>query len=135
MSEPISDDMIRAMFSARLSALFKSEMPRYRAMTDLVARVNENALASQPKLATLHKSNGSGLDIERHGAVRVGTASELALLRRLFAVMGMAPVGYYDLSVAGLPVHSTAFRPTTDAALQRCPFRVFRFLAAAGFDP
>ena len=125
MSEPISDDMIRAMFSTRLSALFKSEMPRYRAMTDLVARVNENALASQPKLATLHKSNGSGLDIERHGAVRVGTASELALLRRLFAVMGMAPVGYYDLSVAGLPVHSTAFRPTTDAALQRCPFRVF----------
>jgi uncharacterized glyoxalase superfamily metalloenzyme YdcJ len=125
MSAPISDDMIREMFSARLSALCKSEMPRYRAMTELVARINENALASQPKLATPHASNGAALDIERHGAVRVGTAAELALLRRLFAVMGMAPVGYYDLSVAGLPVHSTAFRPTTDAALRRCPFRVF----------
>ena len=100
-------------------------MPRYRAMTELVARVNKNVLASQPKLATPHASNSAGLDIERHGAVRVGTAGELAMLRRLFAVMGMTPVGYYDLSVAGLPVHSTAFRPTTDAALRRCPFRVF----------
>ena len=36
---------------------------------------------------------------------------ELAGLRRLFAVMGMYPVGYYDLSPAGVPVHSTCFRP------------------------
>ena len=125
MSAAISDDTIRAMFSTQLSALCKSEMPRYRAMTELVARVNAVVLASQPELATLYASNSAGLDIERHGAIRVGTAAELALLRRLFAVMGMAPVGYYDLSVAGLPVHSTAFRPTTDAALRRCPFRVF----------
>ncbi len=43
------------------------------------------------------------------------------MLRRLFAVMGMAPVGYYDLSVAGVPVHSTAFRPTTAQALRPIP--------------
>ena len=46
----------------------------------------------------------------------------------MFATMGMAPVGYYDLSVAGLPVHSTAFRPTTTEALSRNPFRVFTSL-------
>ena len=40
----------------------------------------------------------------------------------------MAPVGYYDLSVAGIPVHSTAFRPTADEALRRNPFRVFTSL-------
>ncbi|MET1023120.1 MAG: DUF1338 family protein, partial [Pseudoxanthomonas sp.] len=36
--------------------------------------------------------------------------------------------GYYDLSVAGVPVHSTAFRPVTAEALARNPFRVFTSL-------
>jgi uncharacterized glyoxalase superfamily metalloenzyme YdcJ len=38
--------------------------------------------------------------------------------------MGMDPVGYYDLSVAGIPVHSTAFCPTSEDALRVNPFRV-----------
>ena len=41
------------------------------------------------------------LNVERHGAIRVGTAQELATLRRMFAIMGMYPVSYYDLSQAG----------------------------------
>ncbi len=40
----------------------------------------------------------------------------------------MQPVGYYDLSPAGVPVHSTAFRATHEAALQASPFRVFTSL-------
>ena len=40
----------------------------------------------------------------------------------------MHPVGYYDLSVAGVPVHSTAFRPRTAKALAHNPFRVFTSL-------
>src|SRR5206468_4151960 len=60
--------------------------------------------------------------------IRLGTAQELSMMRRVFAVMGMQPVGYYDLSVAGVPVHSTAFRPVTDEALARNPFRVFTSL-------
>jgi uncharacterized glyoxalase superfamily metalloenzyme YdcJ len=39
--------------------------------------------------------------------------------------MGMFPVGYYDLSIAGVPVHSTAFRPITEEDLAANPFRVF----------
>ncbi|MNG92459.1 hypothetical protein D3C79_513960 [compost metagenome] len=66
--------------------------------------------------------------MERHGAIRVGTAEELATLRRLFNVMGMSPVGYYDLTVAGVPVHSTAFRAVHEDALQISPFRVFTSL-------
>ena len=66
--------------------------------------------------------------MERHGAIRVGTAEELATLRRMFAIMGMYPVSYYDLSQAGVPVHSTAFRPIDDAALARNPFRIFTSL-------
>src|SRR5690606_6031800 len=53
---------------------------------------------------------------------------ELATLRRLFAVMGMQPVGYYDLTVASVPVHSTAFRPVSVSALANNPFRVFTSL-------
>lgn len=46
----------------------------------------------------------------------------------MFAIMGMYPVGYYDLTVAGLPVHATGFRPVSPDSLQRNPFRVFTSL-------
>jgi uncharacterized glyoxalase superfamily metalloenzyme YdcJ len=42
--------------------------------------------------------------------------------------MGMHPVGYYDLTVASLPVHATCFRPLTKEALAYNPFRVFTSL-------
>ena len=50
------------------------------------------------------------------------------MMGRVFAVMGMEPVGYYDLTEANVPVHSTAFRPVGAAALRRNPFRVFTSL-------
>jgi uncharacterized glyoxalase superfamily metalloenzyme YdcJ len=40
----------------------------------------------------------------------------------------MYPVGYYDLSTSGVPVHSTAFRPLSHSALAINPFRVFTSL-------
>ncbi|KAL2417980.1 2-oxoadipate dioxygenase/decarboxylase [Exophiala dermatitidis] len=40
----------------------------------------------------------------------------------------MHPVGYYDLSLVGFPLHATAFRPLTSEALARNPFRVFTSL-------
>ena len=46
--------------------------------------------------------------------------------------MGMYPVGYYDLSPAGVPVHSTAFRPIESASLSRNPFRIFTSLLRPG---
>lgn len=68
------------------------------------------------------------LKVERHGAIRLGKPDELQMIARLFAQMGMEPVGYYDLAPSGVPVHSTAFRPTTEAALAYNPFRVFTSL-------
>lgn len=50
------------------------------------------------------------------------------MMARLFRQMGMFPVGYYDLSTSGVPVHATAFRPITEAALEQNPFRVFTSL-------
>jgi uncharacterized glyoxalase superfamily metalloenzyme YdcJ len=110
--------------------MYRHEVPPYGTLLDLVARVDERCLAARPGLRDALEAAGEfdRLALERHGAIRLGTAEELGTMRRLFAVLGMFPVGYYDLTVAGLPVHSTAFRPVDDAALARQPFRMFTSL-------
>ena len=119
----VSSNEIRTRFSRAMSEMYRKEVPQYGTLIDLVADVNAVALQADPELRQRMNSSGEleRLDVERHGAIRVGTAEELATLRRLFAVMGMEPVGYYDLSVAGVPVHSTAVRPVHDEALLANP--------------
>ncbi|KFA15545.1 hypothetical protein A11G_0120995 [Xanthomonas vasicola pv. musacearum NCPPB 4392] len=126
----VSPDQIRSSFAQAMSDMYRTEVPLYGDLMSLVAQVNAQTLQADPALAARLQRNDerARLDLERHGAIRVGTAAELATLRRLFAVMGMQPVGYYDLSVAGVPVHSTAFRPIDEAALSANPFRVFTSL-------
>ena len=131
MTTPYLDtDEIRDRFSKAMSDMYQLEVPQYGTLLKLVDTVNRETLDADPALmARLRDQHElARLRIERHGAIRVGTAGELATLRRLFAVMGMFPVGYYDLSEAGVPVHATAFRPTDDAALKRNPFRLFTSL-------
>lgn len=130
MTAFISSDEIRARFAGAMSNMYQAEVPQYASLLELVERVNRETLDKHPALAQRLSEAGEleRLGVERHGAIRVGTAAELALLRRLFAVMGMYPVGYYDLSEAGVPVHSTAFRPVAAAALARHPFRIFTSL-------
>ncbi|WP_330206990.1 2-oxoadipate dioxygenase/decarboxylase HglS [Pseudomonas sp. AM14(2022)] len=126
----VSPDLIRQRFSKAMSDMYREEVPLYGALMELVEQTNREVLAAQPDIARQLDSTGEiqRLDMERHGAIRVGTAKELATLARLFAVMGMQPVGYYDLTPAGVPVHSTAFRAVHEAALQVSPFRVFTSL-------
>jgi uncharacterized glyoxalase superfamily metalloenzyme YdcJ len=130
MTKHVTSSDIRAAFSGAMSAMYRTEVPAYGTLMDLVARVNKEALAAKPELrARLEATdNLDRISEERHGAIRLGTADELAMMRRVFAVMGMYPVGYYDLSTAGVPVHSTAFRPVGEEALKRNPFRVFTSL-------
>lgn len=123
---PASHDDIRALFSSAMSEMYRREVPLYGALLDIVADVNAATLERTG--AKLGDGSTARIDAERHGAIRVGTAQELSILRRMFAVMGMVPVGYYDLSVAGIPVHSTAFRPTNPESLARNPFRMFTSL-------
>ena len=108
-------DHLRADFSQALSDMYRSEVPAYGTLIDIVGRINA-------------QHEGIRSDGERHGAIRLGTAAELSLIGRVFAVLGLHPVGYYDLSVAGLPVHSTAFRPITEAGFNISPFRMFTSL-------
>ncbi|MGP6422421.1 2-oxoadipate dioxygenase/decarboxylase HglS [Pseudomonas putida] len=126
----VSPDLIRQRFSKAMSDMYREEVPLYGALMELVEQTNREVLTAQPDIARQLGSTGEieRLDMERHGAIRVGTAKELATLARLFAVMGMQPVGYYDLTPAGVPVHSTAFRAVHEAALQVSPFRVFTSL-------
>ncbi|MGO2581401.1 MAG: 2-oxoadipate dioxygenase/decarboxylase HglS, partial [Halomonas sp.] len=121
---------VRDRFSTAMSAMYQTEVPQYGTLLELVEQVNQETLNQQPELRRRLEAQGelARLSVERHGAIRVGSADELSMLRRLFAVMGMYPVGYYDLSAAGVPVHSTAFRPIEDEALACNPFRVFTSL-------
>ncbi|WP_312773489.1 2-oxoadipate dioxygenase/decarboxylase HglS [Atlantibacter hermannii] len=130
MANSITADEIREQFSQAMSAMYQKEVPQYGTLLELVADVNLAVLENSPQLhqQMVNADELARLNVERHGAIRVGTAQELATLRRVFAILGMYPVGYYDLSQAGVPVHSTAFRPVDDTALQRNPFRVFTSL-------
>lgn len=129
-TEHISSHTIRTWFSQAMSDMYRTEVPSYGDLVALVEKVNQSHLEAHPSLKAQLCRNQEldRLNLERHGAVRVGTAEELSFLRRIFAIMGMYPVGYYDLSVAGIPVHSTAFRPVGSESLRRNPFRLFTSL-------
>lgn len=130
MANSITADEIREQFSQAMSAMYQQEVPQYGTLLELVADVNLAVLENNPQLheKMVNADELTRLNVERHGAIRVGTAQELATLWRMFAIMGMYPVSYYDLSQAGVPVHSTAFRPVDDASLAHNPFRVFTSL-------
>ncbi|CAJ0557565.1 unnamed protein product, partial [Mesorhabditis spiculigera] len=123
-------DEIRTQFSRAMSEMYKDEVPLYGTLMELVAETNSKVLESNKAVSDHLNRTGEieRLDMERHGAIRVGTPEELATIARLFAVMGMQPVGYYDLTPAGVPVHSTAFRAIHEDSLQASPFRVFTSL-------
>ncbi|MGE6696383.1 2-oxoadipate dioxygenase/decarboxylase HglS [Hyphomonas sp. NPDC076900] len=127
MTKFLSSNAVRSAFSSAMAQMYRKEVPAYGELQRLVADINSDALATLPGAATLVGASGGieRLSAERHGAIRVGTAEELRWIRRAFAIMGMHPVGYYDLAGAGLPVHATAFRPTDPTALAVNPFRIF----------
>ncbi|MDP4543724.1 VOC family protein [Psychrobacter faecalis] len=126
----INSDDIRHDFSIAMSEMYQKEVPLYGDLIDLVSDVNTEVLNKQPEIRQQLEHTGviDRLNMERHGAIRLGTAAELNMMRRLFAVMGMYPVGYYDLAPAGVPVHSTAFRAIDTQSLNKSPFRVFTSL-------
>jgi uncharacterized glyoxalase superfamily metalloenzyme YdcJ len=110
----LNSDMLRLAFSENLSKMFKAEVPAYDTLLKLVSDVNQ--------------TDDIRLNRERHGAIRLGLPSELVFIKRLFAAYGMYPVCYYNLGVAGIPVHATAFRSINVQSLEFCPFRIFTSL-------
>lgn len=126
----ITPDETRLAFSRAMSDMYGNEVPAYTTLLNMVADINAETLSQNSELKKQLSDSDNLMRIteERHGAIRIGKAEELHTMRRLFAVMGMYPVSYYDLSVAGIPVHSTAFRPIQRDNLAKNPFRVFTSL-------
>ncbi|KAK0658898.1 hypothetical protein QBC41DRAFT_331801 [Cercophora samala] len=120
--QPWDPDHLRTRFVRALSDMYRTEVPLYGKLVDIVNKVDTTTL----------QSRGQSLDdlpsrfqLERHGAIRLGTQQEMRMISRLFAIMGMVPVGYYDLKMVGFPLHGTAFRPRTEESLRKNAFRVF----------
>ena len=126
----IPASQIRGAFARAMSQMYRQEVPQYGELLDMVQQINAQELAANPQLSEALDASDTlqRLSAERHGAIRVGSARELSILRRLFAVMGMYPVAYYDLTEAAIPVHSTAFRPLALEELNANPFRIFTSL-------
>ncbi len=120
MSQRVETWELRAKFAAALSRMYAAEVPAYTTLVEESVAVNREFGASERVTA------------ERHGAIRVGSARELADLADLFSAFGMYPVGFYDLRDAAspVPVVSTAFRPIDNDQLDRNPFRVFTSMLA-----
>ncbi|KAM3444729.1 hypothetical protein NHJ13734_001079 [Beauveria thailandica] len=123
MKTHVDKSDLRARFAAAMSAMYKTEVPLYADLIEIVQGVNHSLIGCSNLASSLER-----LTAERHGAIRLGTAHELYTIRRIFKLLDMHPVGYYDLSIAGLPMHSTAFRPISVASLEQNPFRVFTTL-------
>ena len=118
---------LRSAFAARMAELYGREVPAYTTLVEVASAVNAEVAAREgaaaQRLGSLHR-----VTAERHGAIRVGTPTELAQVARVFAAFGMYPVGFYDLreaARAAVPVISTAFRPVSADELARNPFRMF----------
>lgn len=133
----MSNDLIplwklRAEFAIRLAKLYGDEVPAYNTLVDVSREVNEDYIARNG-----HEAERLGsidrVTAERHGAIRVGSAQEMAQVARVFGGFGMHPVGFYDLrdaSKSSVPVVSTAFRPIDAQELAKNPFRVFTSMLA-----
>ena len=127
MSNFIPKAELRARFARALSEMYAKEVPLYQTLVDTVREVNEEVIAKNQDL----ESEAGDLDRvseERHGAIRLAKPEEMRDMARVFGTLGMYPVEYYDLTLDGLPVHSTAFRPVKEEELKENPFRVFTSL-------
>ena len=123
--EILSRHVLRDRFAVAMSEMYSEEIPAYSALVEMVGKQNVNARSKSSKQHVFPEVEAG---LAYHGAIRLGSDEDLRMMRRAFALMGMQPVGYYDLSAAGLPVHSTAFRPITTEAIELSPFRIFTSL-------
>lgn len=118
---------LRSRFAVALSRLYATEVPAYAVLLDVAQQINTAVLAKEGASAE-RLGSITRVSAERHGAIRLGSPTELAQVAQIFGALGMHPTGFYDLRDARprpVPVVSTAFRPTDPAELARNPFRVF----------
>ena len=72
MSNYMSQDKIRSVFSKEMSKMYQNEVPAYGTLLDIVKQTNETHLATHSYAA----EDTMRLTEERHGAIRVGTSDD-----------------------------------------------------------
>lgn len=81
----VPQDDLRTRFSLAMSAMYKNEVPLYKNLIQIVNDVNQSTLKGSDDARLLSIRNGGvaaeRLDMERHGAIRLGTPYELVSLR------------------------------------------------------
>ena len=78
--------------------MYKTEVPLYGQLVDIVRSVDNCILAARGQSVDALPERHQ---LERHGAIGLGTQHEMRMISRLFGIMGMYPVGYYDLKMVG----------------------------------
>ena len=114
---------IRKLVARGFSAMYGAELPEYNRFTVPVRESNVEQLDRHPDPHV----NRDTLMEEKHGAIRMPGAQEMRVVTRIFAVMGMSPVEFYDMTILGaksLPMIATAFR-ATDPSVDESAFRMF----------
>ena len=105
MANSITADEIREQFSQAMSAMYQQEVPQYGTLLELVADVNLAVLENNPQLheKMVNADELARLNVERHGAIRVGTAQEMLLLWRVipsaflphYSALSLSRTNYY----------------------------------------
>lgn len=139
---------LRTRLARSLSGQYGREVPGHTTLLDMAAQVNADVLHRDG--ATAQRLGGiERVTAERHATLRVGTPAELRQAGRIFAALGMHPVGFYgphdtygdaatrpgaavSTGPGGGPVVSTTFRPVDPADLARDGFRVFTSVPVPG---
>jgi uncharacterized glyoxalase superfamily metalloenzyme YdcJ len=115
---------MRRLLALELSNMFSTEVSEYNQFKKIVQESNEAFLQENPNQIIDAEDR---VMAEKHGAIRVGTPTEMRIVTRIFSVFGMYPVGFYDLTQlpkGALPMIATAFRPIDDS-IEISAFRIF----------
>ncbi|CAI7622751.1 unnamed protein product [Penicillium discolor] len=88
----VDKDALRARFAAAISSMYRSEVPLYGDLIDIVRDTNESVLNGinaklQCSDATGIKADIERLTQERHGAIRLGTPYELRTIKGVFEIL------------------------------------------------
>ena len=108
-------EMQNQLFS-ELSQMFGQEVPLYDKSLLVNRECNKTLCALLRQLHVGFTISNEQLDKtsgERHGAIRIGKASEYRWIARLFAAFAMEPHNFYDMTNVGdksQPIVATAFR-------------------------
>ena len=87
---PSTSTDLRAAFARRLSDMYGGEVPAYTTLVEVAHEVNSEVLEREGSAAE-RLGSIDRVTAERHGAIRVGSPTELEQVGRVFAAMGMHP--------------------------------------------